>query len=83
MLHYYAQRKAIKNGEAQTPTNYSYGDSRKDAEKQFFLLCANAITNGDGFDIVSVEYGTIEQGAIERRFYDNTEEAAEATEDQE
>ena len=72
-LHFYAQKKTVKNGAAQTPANYSY-DSRSDAEKQFHLLCASAIANADQNDIVSVEYGTIEQGIVERRFWDHTPE---------
>ena len=67
-MHYYAQKKTIKDGAAVTPTNYSYAD-RVLAERQFYLLCANAITNGDACDMVSVEYGTIETGVIERRFW--------------
>ena len=78
-LHFYAQRKAIKDGAAQTPANYSYS-TRNEAERQYYLLCASAIANSDGYDIVSVEYGTIEQGAIERRFWDHRPE--EMTEDE-
>ena len=70
-VHYYAQRQAYKNGQPQTPANYPY-TSRDDAEKQFHLLCANAITNSDGFDFASVEFGTVEQGKLERKFYDHT-----------
>ena len=75
-LHFYAQRKTVKNGAAQTPSNYSYA-TRAEAEKQHYLLCASAITNADGYDCVSVEYGTIEQGAIERRFWDFSAPAPE------
>lgn len=72
-LHFYAQRKTVKNGSAQTPANYPY-TTRNEAERQFYLLCAAAIANTDGNDLVSVEYGTIEQGIIERRFWDHTPE---------
>ena len=72
-LHYYAQRQYYKNGNPQTPDNYPYQE-RNDAEKQFHLLCANAISNSEGRDFISVEYGTIEQGKVERRFYDFTPE---------
>lgn len=73
-LHYYAQKKAVKNGQAQTPANYSY-QSSNEAERQYYLLCASAIANTDGNDCVSVEYGTIEHGATERRYWDHTPEA--------
>lgn len=72
-LHFYAQRKTVKNGSAQTPGNYPYA-TRNEAERQFYLLCAGAIANTDGNDIVSVEYGTIEQGVIDRRFWDHRPE---------
>ena len=80
-LHYYAQRQFYKNGSPQTPANYAYA-KREDAEKQWHLLCSSAITNADGWDFASVEYGTIESGSIERRFYsypapEPTPEAAE------
>lgn len=70
-LHYYAQRQYYKNGNPQTPDNYPY-QNRDDAEAQYHLLCANAIKNNDGRDFVSVEYGTIEQGKLERIFRDFT-----------
>lgn len=71
MMHFYAQKKTVKNGAAQTPANYSY-DNRNEAERQFYLLCASAIANADENDMISVEYGTIEQGAIDRRYWDFT-----------
>lgn len=71
MMHFYAQKKAVKAGQAQTPANYSY-TTRNGAEKQFYLLCASAISNADEVDMISVEYGTIEQGAIDRRYWDFT-----------
>lgn len=67
-LHFYAQKKFVKNGTPQTPQNYPYA-TRAEAERQFYLLCAAAIANTNGDDIVSVEYGTIEQGVLERRFW--------------
>lgn len=76
-LHFYAQRQYYKNGIAQTPDNYPYS-TRDAAEAQYHLLCANAIRNNEGRDFVSVEYGTIEQGKIERIFRDfRTVEAEE------
>ena len=65
-MMYYATKRTVKAGAAQTPANYSYTE-HDDAEKQFHLLCANAIANADGNDMTSVEWGTVEQGAIERK----------------
>jgi hypothetical protein len=76
-MHFYAQKKTVKGGQAQTPANYSYA-TRNEAERQYHLLCAAAIANTDGNDMVSVEYGTIEQGVIERKYWEFATEAAEA-----
>ena len=70
MAHFYAIKQYYKNGTPQTPANYAY-DNRNDAEKQFHLLCANAITNSDGADCHAIEWGTLEQGKLERNFYDH------------
>lgn len=67
-MMYYTTKRTVKNGAAVTPANYSYTE-HADAEKQFHLLCANAITNADGNDLTAVEWGTVEQGAIERRVW--------------
>jgi hypothetical protein len=66
-LHYYAQRKSIQNGEPKADVN-KYGD-RAQMERQYHLFCASAATNTDGFDADSIEWGTIEQGIIERKFW--------------
>lgn len=63
---FYAQRKVVKNGAGQTPTNYYY-ETHNEAEKQYYLLCSNAIDNKEDRDMVSVEYGTVEHGVIERK----------------
>lgn len=69
-LHYYAQRKFYKDGVGKTPLNYHY-ETVMEAEKQFHLLCSSAITNNDGNDFDSVEFGTLENGIIERKFYNH------------
>lgn len=71
MLTYYAQRKSIKNNVPQTVNN-RYG-TRAEMERQFHLYCASAATNADGNDVDSVEWGTVENGAIERKRWINTE----------
>ena len=67
-MTYYAQRKVVLNGEAQTVTN-KYG-ARRQMERQFHLFCANA-TDGEEFvnDVDSIEWGTLENGIIERKVY--------------
>ena len=67
-MTYYAQRKSIKNGEPQTPSNF-YGTQRA-MQRQFHLFCANALS-GDEFtnDIDCIEWGTLEGGALERKCY--------------
>ena len=39
-------------------------------QRQFHLFCANAL-DGDEFinDVDSIEWGTLEQGAVERKVY--------------
>ena len=66
-MNYYAQRKSIKNGAPVTPNN-RFGE-RAEMERQFHLYCASAATNADGNEVDSIEWGTIEQGAIERKVW--------------
>ena len=66
---FYAQRKEVKNGAGQTPANYYY-DTHNEAERQYHLLCANALANAEERDLVSVEFGTLEHGAIDRKCWD-------------
>lgn len=67
-MTYYAQRKSTLNGEPPPATN-KYG-TRRQMERQFHLFCANA-NDGDEyqFDVDSIEWGTVEGGAIERKVY--------------
>ena len=67
-MTYYAQRKSINNGEPQPVVN-KYGEQRA-MQRQFHLFCANAL-DGDEFanDVDSIEWGTLEHGAIERKVY--------------
>ena len=66
-MMYYSQRKSIKNGEAQAINN-RFGE-RADMERQYHLYCASAATNEAQNDVDSIEWGTIEQGAIERKVW--------------
>lgn len=64
-MTYYSQRKSIKNGEPVTPNN-RYGE-RAEMERQYHLYCASAATNEAQNEVDSVEWGTIEQGVLERK----------------
>ena len=64
---YYAQKKSIKDGIPQTPNN-RYG-TEKDMEYQYCLYRASAVKNDAGEELIAVEWGTIEGGAIERKVY--------------
>ena len=64
---FYAQRKSVKNGEPIAPNN-RYG-TQVEMERQFHLYCASAVTNADDNDMDSIEWGTIENGVIERKKY--------------
>ena len=66
-MTYYAQRKSIKDGQPQ-PINSRFG-TREEMERQFHLYCASAATNADGFEVDSIEWGTIEQGVVERHVW--------------
>lgn len=68
MATYYAQRKSIKNGEAQAVNN-RYG-TRSEMERQYHLYCASAATNEAQNEVDSIEWGTIEQGALERKVWE-------------
>lgn len=76
-MTYYSQRKSIKGGQPQTVNN-RFG-TRPEMERQYHLYCASAATNADGFEVDAVEWGTIEQGAVERRVW--THDVAETAEE--
>ena len=71
-MTYYAQRKTIIGGEPQTINN-RFGD-RDGMERQFHLYIANILDpNNERADKESVEWGTVEGGAIERKLYTKPE----------
>ena len=80
-MTYYAQRKSILNGEPQTVNN-RYG-TRKEMEYQFYLYCANAVKNDVGYEVDAVEWGTVEQDALERKRWINEVEPAQQVEPEE
>lgn len=71
-MTYYAERKSILNGQTQ-PINSRFGD-RRAMERQYHLYCASACDGAEPpFDVDSIEWGTIEGGAIERKVYTKPE----------
>ena len=68
--HYYAMKRSIKDGTAQTPANYPY-DSKDEAIHQFYLLCSSATASNVNTDCDAIEWGTIEKGAEERKFFNH------------
>ena len=67
-MMYYSERKKVNNGSAVAPV---YHTGERDAmERQFHLNCANVLDSSNPRNDVDVcEWGTIEQGAIERKVY--------------
>ena len=74
---YYAQRKSVKNGEPVAPNN-RYG-ARREMERQYHLYCASACSNEAGNERDEIEWGTIEQGIIERKMWVNPVETPTPT----
>lgn len=67
-MTYYSQRKSVQNGVPQTINN-RYG-TRREMERQYCLYRANACDGDDyPFDLDEIEWGTIENGVIERIVY--------------
>ena len=77
-MQYYSQRKSIKNGEPQSVNN-RFG-TRQEMERQYHLYCASAATNEAGNDVDSIEWGTVENGIIERKRWTWPVEEAPAAE---
>ena len=77
-MTYYSERKSVKDGAVQ-PVVYKTG-TQAEMEYQFHLFCASAVKT-DVRDLDSIEWGTIEGGAIERKVYAKpTTEPEEVTE---
>lgn len=74
-MTYFAERKSIKDGVVQ-PVVYRTGD-KIEMEYQFHLFCASAVKT-DIRDIDAIEWGTIEQGVIQRKRYIRLESEPES-----
>lgn len=88
-MNYYVIRHYSTNGQRMTPANYPY-QTRPEAERQYNLLCAAAWKNEMDValdtmtvDFESVEIGTVEQGAIERKFFNHVKPAIEVQPEEE
>ena len=75
---YYSERKKVNNGSAVAPV---YHTGERDAmERQFHLNCANVLDSGNPRNDLDVcEWGTVEQGALERKVYRKPEQPEEVT----
>lgn len=76
-MTFYAERKSINEGNVQ-PVVYKTG-TQAEMEYQFHLFCASAVKT-DIRDIDSIEWGTVEQGVIERKKYTRPVEEVETEE---
>ena len=78
---YYSERKKVVNGQAGAPVYHS--GERDVMERQFHLNCANVLDSSNPRNDIDVcEWGTIEQGVLERKVYrkpetGNSEEVTE------
>lgn len=77
-MFYYAERYTVENGVPKTTTVYKTGE-RAAMERQFYLFCASAVTNESGADLEVCEWGTLENGKIERKVYKKTVPTPEPT----
>ena len=68
MAHFYATKRSIKNGTPQTPANYPY-ETKNEALRQYYLLCAGALAPNVDTDADAVEWGSIEKGSEERKYF--------------
>ena len=65
---YYSERKKVNDGTAVAPVYHTGG--RDAMERQFHLNCANVLDDKNPRnDTDACEWGTIEQGPIERKVY--------------
>lgn len=68
-MMYYSERKKVNDGQAVAPVFHSNPD-RDLMERQFHLNCANILDpNNLRNDLDVCEWGTIENGVIERKVY--------------
>lgn len=67
-MTYYSELKVIENGAAKTTTTYKTG-TRKAMERQFHLFCASACAEDNTHDLDTCEWGTLENGSLERKVY--------------
>ena len=77
---YYSERKKINDGQAVAPV-YHTNTNRDLMERQFHLNCANVLDpNLARNDLDVCEWGTIENGVIERKVYAKDEPEPEPEE---
>ena len=77
---YYSERKKVNEGQAVAPV---YHTGERDAmERQFHLNCANVLDSANPRNDLDVcEWGTIENGIIERKVYAKEIESQEVAQE--
>lgn len=69
-LHYYAQRRVINEEQPVAQQNSLQFGTRRQMERQYCLFRANALEGEtQAYDIIQIEWGTLETGYTERKVY--------------
>ena len=69
-LHYYAQRRVVHEGQPVANQNSLQFGTRRQMERQYCLFRANALEGEtQAYDIIQIEWGTLETGHVERLVY--------------
>ena len=74
-LTYYSQRKSITADGTMDTVNNRYGE-RKAMERQYHLYCASACGDENTNLLDEIEWGTLENGILERKVYQQEAEPA-------
>ena len=69
-LSYYAQRRVVHAGQPVANQNSLQFGTRRQIERQYCLLRANALEGEEQqYDKIQIEWGTLENGYVERKVY--------------
>ena len=69
-LHYYAQRRVVNDGQPVANQNSLQFGTRRQMERQYCLFRTNALEGeAQQYDVIQIEWGTLETGHVERLVY--------------
>ena len=69
-LSYYAQRRVVHDGQPVAQQNSLQFGTRRQIERQYCLFRANALEGEEQqYDKIQIEWGTLENGYVERKVY--------------